>query len=81
MRGFARPPVDPRLAKKAADRNKETMARKPNYNFERKERERLKAEKKAKRALEKKEAREAKSGQSEASGQSDGQDPLAPTAE
>ena len=37
------------------------MARKPNYSFERKERERLKAEKKAKRAAEKKEAREAKS--------------------
>ena len=37
------------------------MARKPNYNFERRERERLKAEKKAKRAAEKKEAREKKS--------------------
>ncbi len=36
------------------------MARKPNYNFERRERERLKAEKKAKRAAEKKEAREKK---------------------
>ena len=34
------------------------MARKPNYNFERKERERIKVEKKAKRAAEKKEARE-----------------------
>ncbi len=34
------------------------MARKPNYSFERRERERLKAEKKAKRASEKKEARE-----------------------
>jgi len=34
------------------------MARKPNYNFERREREQLKAEKKAKRAAEKKEARE-----------------------
>jgi hypothetical protein len=39
------------------------MARKPNYNFERKERDRLKAEKKAKRAAEKNEARERKSGQ------------------
>jgi len=37
------------------------MARKPNYDFERKERDRLKAEKKAKRLAEKKEAREAKS--------------------
>ncbi len=34
------------------------MARTPNYNFERKERERVKAEKKAKRAAEKKAARE-----------------------
>ena len=34
------------------------MARKPNYNFERKERDRIKAEKKAKRAAEKKEVRE-----------------------
>ncbi|MDP7426092.1 MAG: hypothetical protein QF394_11840 [Rhodospirillales bacterium] len=32
-------------------------ARKPNYSFERHERERLKAEKKAKRIAEKKEAR------------------------
>jgi hypothetical protein len=34
------------------------MARKPNYDFERKERERVKAEKKAMRAAEKKKARE-----------------------
>ena len=34
------------------------MARKPNYNFERQERDRLKAEKKAKRAADKKEAKE-----------------------
>jgi len=34
------------------------MARTPNYSFERKERDRLKAEKKAKRAAEKKAARE-----------------------
>jgi hypothetical protein len=33
------------------------MARKPNYAFDRKERERMKAEKKAKRAAEKAEAR------------------------
>jgi hypothetical protein len=57
------------------------MARKPNYNFERRERERLKAEKKAKRAAEKKEAREKKSGQSQPSAQSDGQNLLSPTAE
>jgi hypothetical protein len=42
-----------------------TMPRKPNYKFERHERERLKMEKKAKRAAEKKEAREEKSGRSE----------------
>ena len=47
------------------------MARRPNYNFERKERERLKAEKKAKRADEKKEARAKKSGQSDPSVQSE----------
>ena len=57
------------------------MARKPNYSFERRERERLKAEKKAKRASEKKEAREKKSGQSQASAQSDDQNPLSPAAE
>ena len=39
------------------------MARKPNYDFERKERDRLKAEKKAKRAAEKKAASEAKAQQ------------------
>ena len=57
------------------------MARKPNFNFERRERERLKAEKKAKRASEKKEAKEAKSGQSEAPAQDDGQDPLSSPTE
>ncbi len=57
------------------------MARKPNYNFERRERERLKAEKKAKRAAEKKEAREEKSRLSQPSAQNDGQNPLSPTAE
>ncbi len=57
------------------------MARKPNYSFERRERDRMKTEKKAKRAAEKKEAREKKSGQSQPSAQSDGQSPLSPTAE
>lgn len=38
------------------------MPRKPNYDFERKERERIKNEKKARRAAEKQEAREQKSG-------------------
>ena len=36
------------------------MPRKPNYSFERRERERMKAEKKARRTAEKKEARENK---------------------
>lgn len=36
------------------------MARKPNYDFERKERARLKAEKKAKRAAEKAEVQQDK---------------------
>ena len=57
------------------------MPRRPNFDFERRERERMKAEKKAKRAAEKKEAREKKSGQSEPSAQCDGQSPLSPTAE
>jgi len=48
------------------------MARKPNYNFERKERERLKAEKKAKRTAEKIEARKLKNEPSEPSIQRDG---------
>ncbi len=41
------------------------MAKKPNYDFERRERDRLQAEKKAKRAAAKKEAREAKAAPSE----------------
>ena len=57
------------------------MARKPNYSFERRERERPKAEKKAKRAAEKKEAAEKKAGQSQASAQDDGQDPVSPITE
>ncbi len=44
------------------------MARKPNYDFERKERERLKAEKKALRAAEKKKTRETSSEPSEHNG-------------
>ena len=57
------------------------MPRKPNYEFERKERERMKAEKKAKRAAEKKENREKDSGRSPASSQIDGLTPLSPTGE
>ena len=41
------------------------MARKPNYDFERNERARLKAEKKAKRAAEKAETRQDKTAPSE----------------
>lgn len=43
------------------------MPRKPNYKFERHERERLKAEKKAKRAAEKKGARDETSAPPESS--------------
>lgn len=57
------------------------MARTPNYKFERKERERIKAEKKAKRVAEKKENREKNSGQSETPVQNEGQIPLSPTEE
>lgn len=57
------------------------MAKTPNYSFERRERERLNAEKKAKRAAEKKEAREKKAGQSAPSAQSDGENLTSPTAE
>jgi hypothetical protein len=56
------------------------MARKPNYDFERKERDRLKAEKKAKRAAEKKAASEAKSRQGETLDESNRLDPE-PTTE
>jgi hypothetical protein len=41
------------------------MAKKPNYDFERRERQRLQAEKKAMRAEAKKEARKIKSEQAE----------------
>lgn len=47
------------------------MPRKPNYDFERKERERLKDLKKAKRAAEKQEARERKAGQTNTAGDGD----------
>jgi len=47
------------------------MARKPNYDFERRERERQKAEKKALRAAAKKEARNPDAEQGEASDQID----------
>ena len=61
------------------------MARKPNYAFERKERERLKADKKAKRAADKREAWERKSGKSDPSVLSDDRQPgdgdLAPSSE
>lgn len=48
------------------------MARKPNYDFERRERDRLKAEKKARRADEKKEAQEKKLAEANAA-QADGE--------
>ena len=47
------------------------MARKPNYGFERRERERLKAEKKATRAAAKKEAKKLKAEQAEQANQAD----------
>lgn len=50
------------------------MARKPNYDFERKERERLKAEKKAKRAAEKKQAKEEAAPQAPSPDQDSGQE-------
>ncbi len=50
------------------------MARQPNYSFERKERERLKAEKKAKRAAAKQEARDKAAGGSETSSDNDESD-------
>jgi hypothetical protein len=55
------------------------MARKPNYDFERKERDRLKAEKKAKRAAEKQQARDEKSRQGEAPGEDGSQGAGGPT--
>jgi len=57
------------------------MARKPNYDFERKERERLKAEKKARRAAEKKDAREANSSSSDADVHNDAEPQSSPIAE
>lgn len=49
------------------------MPRTPNYSFERKERDRLKAEKKAKRAAEKQEARDKKSEAPDSDGEGDAQ--------
>lgn len=57
------------------------MARKPNYDFERRERERLKAEKKAKRAADKKEAREETSRRSPSPEQDGSGDSESPTTE
>jgi hypothetical protein len=57
------------------------MARKPNYDFERKERDRLKAQKKAKRAADKAEARGDKPPQSESPDQGGDQGPGSPTTE
>jgi hypothetical protein len=57
------------------------MARTPNYSFERKERERLKAEKKAKRTADKKAARESQTDPLDLSNQSDTENPADPTSE
>lgn len=57
------------------------MAKKPNYDFERRERVRLKAEKKAKRAAEKKESLEKKSEQPQQPIQSDTENQILPTVE
>ncbi len=57
------------------------MARTPNYSFERKERDRLKAEKKAKRAAEKKAARETEPESLDPSDQGDAEDPTLQTSE
>src|SRR3546814_12887631 len=59
-------------------KKEEPMARKPNYDFERKERERLKAEKKAKRAAEKKAAAEKKEAAEEKSRQRESPDQSGP---
>lgn len=50
------------------------MAKTPNYSFERKERDRIKAEKKARRAAEKKAAREIHPEPLDSSEQSDTED-------
>ncbi|MBL4740631.1 MAG: hypothetical protein JKY12_06530 [Sneathiella sp.] len=52
------------------------MAKTPNYNFERKERDRIKAEKKARRAVEKKAARENNPESLDPSEQSDTEDEI-----
>lgn len=57
------------------------MPRKPNYDFERKERARIKDMKKAKRAAEKQEARDKKAAQSDPAQAGDGPPPVSPTSE
>ena len=57
------------------------MAKKPNYDFERRERDRLKAEKKALRAAEKKAAREKASEQPSSSEQTDDEVPASTPTE
>lgn len=57
------------------------MARKPNYKFERNERDRIKAEKKAKRAAEKQAARESQPETSEATGENDAATTESPKSE
>lgn len=58
----------------ARERRQSPMPRKPNYRFERNERERLKAEKKKKRSIEKMEAQAAKDEVSNSSGSDKGTD-------
>eukprot|EP00747_Dinoflagellata_sp_TGD_P054003 gnl/TRDRNA2_/TRDRNA2_148773_c1_seq1.p2 gnl/TRDRNA2_/TRDRNA2_148773_c1~~gnl/TRDRNA2_/TRDRNA2_148773_c1_seq1.p2 ORF type:complete len:126 (+),score=12.42 gnl/TRDRNA2_/TRDRNA2_148773_c1_seq1:133-510(+) len=60
-----------RLVPQTGSKDEKPMARKPNYSFERRERDRLKAEKKAKRAAEKKAASEPTDEQSETTEHSD----------
>lgn len=57
------------------------MARTPNYSFERKERDRLKAEKKAKRAADKKAAQETQPESLELPEQIDAENPTLPKSE
>ena len=57
------------------------MPRKPNYKFERSERDRIKAAKKAERAAAKEEARKNKSGQDDTIGASDGGGETEPTTD
>lgn len=57
------------------------MARKPNYGFERQERERIKAEKKARRAEEKRAVRETGTPTSDLSAEIGGNSSTEPSAE